>query len=104
MSQAGVDWDEKRATRIRRQTKQEAARTDGREERGFSEPHRAMATTDWMPFPALIVGFFAAFVGYFAAEASLHGQPHPLHWLVTLVAGVAGYGGGILWYKIRGEY
>ena len=104
MAQAGVEWDEERAMRIRRQARREAAQSGGRERPEFSKPQRAMATTDWTPFPVLIVGFFAGFVGYFAAEASLHGRPHPLHWVVTLLAGLAGYGGGMLWYRLRREY
>lgn len=33
----------------------------------------------------------AGFVGYFGAEVSLFGRPHPLHWLVTGLAALIGF-------------
>ena len=45
--------------------------------------------------------FGVGFVGYFAAEFGLAGQPHPLHWLVMGLAGLAGFVGGRSWPTIR---
>lgn len=43
---------------------------------------------------ALLGAIGTGFLGYFLAEFTLAGRPHPLHWLVMGTAGLVGYGGG----------
>ena len=44
-----------------------------------------------------------AIVGYAVGRVVLDGQPHPYHWLVALVAGLAGIPLGWLWFRWRGD-
>lgn len=43
----------------------------------------------------------SGFLGYFIAEFTLAGRPHPLHWVVMVMAGLIGYAGGWLWPSVR---
>lgn len=103
MSQAGVEWDERQAERIR--GPESVGRAADRRRTKSSQPEQskpAGPATDWMPLPALMAMLFAGLIGYFAAEASLAAYPHPAHWVATVSIGLVGYGGGLVWHRIRG--
>ncbi len=44
-----------------------------------------------------------ALMGYLAGEIMLRSRPHPFHWLVGLVGGVAGYLAGWFVYRKYGD-
>lgn len=102
MDQAGVAWDEEEATKIRLETRRDAARTEYREERLFNEQERPVTTTDWMPLTAFLGAFGAGGLGYFIGESALAPYPHPSHWIAAVMAGFVGYAGGFMWHRIRG--
>lgn len=42
--------------------------------------------------------------GYFIGETAFRTtQPHPIHWLLAVLGGIAGVGIGWLWYRWRGD-
>lgn len=100
MEQAGVNWDENAATRVRQETKREPPRTERREER--NEQARPAITTDWMPLSALVGAVGAGGVGYLVGESALAPYPHPSHWIAAVTAGFVGYAGGFVWHRLRG--
>lgn len=67
------------------------------------EDNRKGATSqnDWLPLQAVAGVALTALPAYIIAEASL-GTLHPLHWLVALISGLAGYAGGLILYRLRG--
>ena len=65
---------------------------------------RAVSRQDREPGPSL-EGLAGAVLGvtvvYLAAEAALPGNRHPLHWLITIVGGAAGYAIGHAVYLVK---
>lgn len=102
MEQAGVEWDEKSAARIRQETKRESAVIEHREERHLNEQARPVITTDWMPLPALMGAVGAGGPGYFVGESALATYLHPSHWIAAAMAGFVGCTGGFIWHRMRG--
>lgn len=103
MTQAGVEWDERKAELIRREV---SHRTRGETE-ASKEPDRGpqpgpLPATDWMPLPAVLGALLVGGFGYFAGEAALAPYPHPSHWIAAGLAGIFGYVGGVVWHQLRG--
>ena len=49
-----------------------------------------------------VAGIVVGLLGfYLAAEGLLPGNRHPIHWLITLVGGVAGYWTGTVIYRLK---
>lgn len=99
MEQAGVEWDEKAATRLRQEVSSGPAEITRREERDVKG--QDAPSTDWMPVSALIAMFGVGGLGYFVGESALAPYPHPSHWIAAAMAGSIGYVGGFIWYRMR---
>lgn len=99
MEQAGVEWDEKAATRLRQEASHGPAEITRREERDVKG--QDAPSTDWMPVSALIAMFGVGGLGYFIGESALAPYPHPAHWIAAAMAGSIGYVGGFIWYRMR---
>ena len=56
-------------------------------------------------WPAVVYfwAFGLAIASYVAARIILDGKPHPVHWLATVIGGLAGIPVGWLWYRWRGD-
>ncbi len=65
----------------------------------------AKAVVHRQEWPAIVFlrGFGLAFLSYVLARIILDGQPHPFHWLASLIGGMVGVGIGWLWFWWRGD-
>jgi hypothetical protein len=63
---------------------------------------RQKKVRDGLPFIVIVSIGALAVVSYFAGYV-LVPDAHPLHWLLALVGGLAGWGVGELYYRTRGD-
>ena len=47
--------------------------------------------------------FGLGIISYAAARVILDGRPHPYHWIIAVIGGLAGIPLGWLWYRWRGD-
>ena len=47
--------------------------------------------------------FGLGIISYTVARVILDGKPHPYHWIIAVIGGLAGIPLGWLWYRWRGD-
>ena len=56
---------------------------------------------EW-PVVVYMWAFGLTIISYVVARLVLDGKPHPYHWMIALIGGLAGIPIGWLWYRWRG--
>lgn len=67
-----------------------------------SKSRKSAPLKDW-PVVIYVSIFGLGISSYVAARAILYSQPHPYHWLASLLGGLAGIPIGWWWYRRRGD-
>ena len=67
-----------------------------------SKPKTIAKRNEW-PVVVYLWAIGLTVMSYTVARFVLDGQPHPYHWLVALVGGLAGIPLGWLWFRWRGD-